>query len=173
MPTGDPLVSMQATNAAQFRDVVRALRRTAAGKELQRAMNKEIRDAAKPVVAELRAAAMTIPDVSLARRGDGDSLRRMLARATRAQTLQSGVRLMVDKRKMPAGTESMVFAIERPQGWRHPVFGGGERTRAEWAWVQQAGHPWFRPTVRRHERTFQRAVLNAMTRVIQQLETGR
>ena len=162
-------VSLTVNGGHQFRNLIRGLRAAGAG-DLKRAMNKEVRLAARPVLADLRAAAMRIPDVSAARRRDEGSIRAALARAVRIQSTQSGVRLIVDKRKMPPGSEPMVFAFEMPQGWRHPVFGSGERTRSEWTWIQQQGHPWFRPTVLRHEHTFRKAVLDAMDETARQLE---
>jgi len=167
----DDLLQMQVTNVERYRRVRRALRDASEGGGLRREMNKQIRTAANPVVADLRAAAMRIPDVSVATRADKDSFRRMLARATRSSTLQSGVRLLVDGRRMPPGMAGMIFAVERPQGWRHPVFGSGERSRSEWVWVHQAGHPWFFPTAHRHEHDFRDAVMDAVADTIRRIET--
>ncbi len=160
-------VSTDVLGGHQFHELTKALRAVAVDERrgLQRAMNRQIRAAAAPVVGDVRRAALAIPDRSEARRRDQRSIRREIARATRTEILtgrRSGVRIVVDKRRLPADSTAMAHAFEKPEGWRHPVHARPDQTRSEWTWVHQPGHPFFAPTIQRHEGEFRRAVIDAM-----------
>jgi hypothetical protein len=151
----------------KFHELSKELRAVATDERrgLQRKMNRQIRAAARPVVADVRRAALDIPDRSAATRRDQRSIRREIANATRTEILtgrRAGVRIVVDKRRLPADSTAMAHAFERPQGWRHPVWADPDKTRGDWTWVHQAGHPWFAVTIQPHEGEFRRAVLDAM-----------
>lgn len=169
MPRGVANVAFNVRGGQRLGDISRRLR--AAGKgELNRALQRAIRDAAAPVIVELQDAAMRIPDRSTAVRRDGRSIRRELRGAIRLSATQNGVRLFVDAARLPADSAAMARTFESKRGWRHPVFARGTQTRREWTWVRQKGAPWFRPTVRRNGRTFERSVRAALDLVAREIE---
>lgn len=151
----------------QFRDLVRTLRATGRG-DLKKELNKDIREAAKPVVQDVKRAALALPDRSKARRKDGKSIRQEIANAVQLSIRQDGVRIIVNKKKLPADSVSMAHAFEKGS-WRHPVHAKPTETRGQWTWVVQKGKTWFKPTVAASETRFRRAVLDTIDRVAKQI----
>lgn len=162
---------IRTAGAEEFRAVRRALREAGdPGKGLRRQLNKQIRQAADAqVLPALRGAALSLPDVSSARRRDGTSIRTLIAKAVQVTTTDRGVKIIVNRRKLPKGSDMLPHAFEKGS-WRHPVFANPNRSRSDWRWVVQKGKPWFRPTILRYEPAFRRAVLTAMEDTIRQLE---
>lgn len=160
---------VNARGAEQYRLLRRALKEAGEG-GLKRDMNARIRRAANTrLLPALRGAALALPDTSLAVRRDGKSLRQHMAAAIQVSVTQNGVRVICNRRRMPAGAESLPAAFEKGK-WRHPVFPDPSKTRGEWRWVEQKGKRWFRPTAMEHERTFRDAVDEAVQDTIRKLE---
>lgn len=167
--TGDLVI--RTAGAEEFRAVRRALREAGdPAKGLRRNLNKSIRQAGEArVLPALRAAALALPDVSTASRRDKQSIRVLIAKAIEVTTTDRGVKIIVNRRKLPKESDMMPHAFEKGS-WRHPVFANPDRSRSDWRWVTQKGKPWFRPTVLRYEPAFRRAVLDAMEDTIRELE---
>lgn len=155
-------VSVHNAGAPRFKDLAKALRKSGRG-DLRTAMNKSIRTAGRPALNDVRRAALALPDVSSAKRRDNQSIRRMISKATRLQVRVSGIRIVVDRTKLPADSSMLPQAFESRKGWRHRVFGTD-------TWVHQPGHPWFRKTLKRHEQDFRRAIEKAMDEAAAQME---
>lgn len=168
MPSQDVRVDVRLSGGRAVSGLSQRLRR-AGNVELQATLRARIRDAASPVAQALRRAAMSLPESSPARRRDGTSLRRAIANAITVQETATGVRIYVDRNRMPADARGLGAAIENPRGWRHPVFGRPEMSRSQWTWVQQSGHPWFGPTVRLHDQEFQKALADAVDDIRRQI----
>lgn len=146
--------------ANQLRDLAKAIRQTGQ-KDLRKELMRGLREAAGPVVQDLRRAVTALPA-----RGDTGT-RRMIAKAIGVQVLtgnNAGVRIRVNRKRLPAGKRGIADAFERGQ-FRHPVHGNRE------VWVtQRSGGPWFAPTARRHEDRItesMKAVLDDVARKIE------
>lgn len=178
----EPLIEVSVQGADQLADVARRLR-TAGRGDLRRELLKEIRQQTAPVVADLKAAVMRIdsratPDRRGARsraahrggRGSASShgLRRTIASAIVVKITTSGfstgVRIRVNPKKLPADQRSLPKALNRPDGWRHPVFGNRN------SWVTQTGKPYWNETIQPHLPTVRRGVTQTLERFARRLE---
>ncbi len=139
---------------------------------LQKKMRKNIRVAARPVIADLRSAVMAV-DVSsskggVARPDNSTGLRTRISKALTVATTKRGIRIRVPAGKIGSHGYSLPRYLDadlnKYKRWRHPVFG-----RIEHEWVEQRGQPWFFTTIRRHYPTFRRAVLDAMAEAEREL----
>lgn len=152
------------TRTDQVDRLLRRLKEEGRG-DLVRRMRRNIRVAGRPVVADLRRAALGVRVTS----GRGGSvppdrstgLRARVAAAVTISTTKRGVRIRVPAgrvgehgRSLPRYLDAELNNYKR---WRHPVFGHRERP-----WVEQRGSPYFFVTIRKHYPEFRRAVLAAM-----------
>lgn len=104
----------------EFKRVAAALR--SIDKTMPTKLRKELRIAAKPMVAKGKSAAKAIE----VNKADSNNIRRAIARGIRVQAkvtgLNPGVRIVTS---MPDKSQAMIpRGFESPAGWRHPVFGG-------------------------------------------------
>lgn len=146
-------------------DAVKELRTALAATDAATAkekLTKRINDATPALVSALQSAAMAIPASGRTARRDGQSLRAALSAAIRIDRTSDGARVFVDSARMPEGSKQMAYAFDKPDGWRHPVFGLPSS-------VQQDGHPWFHPTVAGHRRDFDAAGESAVEDIAQSL----
>lgn len=159
---GRAKLAISTNGGVQFKQLVAKLK-TAGEAEIKRDLNKAVREAASPVVADLRAAYLKLPDKSPARRRDGRSLRKIVAAAVGVSIRADGVRILVKQSKLPADFQTAAHAIESKKGHRHPVFARPTQTRSQWTWVTQApSGPVFNPTMYRNRERFRAAVHGVM-----------
>jgi hypothetical protein len=161
-------------DSADLREVSKQLRQVADGKALRKELTGGIRDALKPVLAQVKSAYRAGPSRgrrhSKARQKHG-SLRVMLAKASRIEVRTSGkmagARLRVDGRRMP-DTFKAIPRYWEGQGtrWRHPVFADRE------TWVQQEPHPTFYRIVVPQEDRIGTAIDRVLEDVRDKLERG-
>lgn len=133
-----------------------------ADKSLQRQMRRRLREAVKPIVAEVQ--------------GEAAVYSRTVARSIVAQFSYSartaGAQIVARRSRMPPGKQSLPTLFEYgSQGSggryiRHPVFGNTE------VWVNQPIRPYFFKTIRRHERQVQAALIAVLTDVERELKGG-
>lgn len=140
----------------QLRAFGAALLQADQSKELRLALLREIRREAKPIVTDLRAAAMRLPSKGA---HEGPSLRAAIAAATgtkiRFTTRQAGVSIRTKNtpniRNFPGAPRMM----NRKQ-WRHPVYGGTGT-------AVQIGKPgWFDETTAAHKPQITGGVVRAV-----------
>lgn len=163
-------VWIKADGAQKYRAVARRLRE-AGRRDLQRKLTRAIRREGGPALQAVRAAWLTV-DVSSTRGGtarpDRDTgLRQRVARATRIQVLQSGIRITVAGRRVDPNYPSLVFYLNgfpRGRSWRHPVF--GDRNN----WQTQRGQEVFHPTLRRFEPAWRAGIIRAMEEIVAEIE---
>ena len=124
--------------AEDFLALSKALK-AAGQKELRKELNAELKKAGKPLIAVTRAAAFSQLPAS-------GGLAAMVAKEpqriqVRTGQATAGMRVVVGKRRGGArGANRGVI--------RHPVFGRSDRTRDQWAWVDQKVEPgWFDRTL--------------------------
>lgn len=103
----------------------KAMAEASNGKEIKRALSKELRGIMNPLVAQQRARVMRIPSKG----GHSQSMRQAIARQTKAATRWSGnsmgVQVIQRARSMPRGFQYAGRAFNREEGW-HPQNLGGE-----------------------------------------------
>lgn len=162
-------LSLRVQGGVQLKQLSADLRQAGRG-DLSRKMRRNIRVAARPVMADLRTAIMNVQvssDKGGRVRPDTDTqLRSRIARAIEVRTTTRGIRLVVNAKRVGAyGTtlpKYMDATITVYRRWRHPVFGHD-------VWVAQTGQPWWFTTINRHATTFRRAVLDALDETIREL----
>jgi hypothetical protein len=135
---------------------------------------RELRAAAAPLVPAVRASIAAIPAKTGRVRRPGGSLRSTMQKATKLYVRTTGpltgVVVMVDGRKMPAGMRRIPAYEEGTlPRWRHPTFGHTGPNQ----WVQQPAHPYFYRTVRPLGVASRVAVGRVMTRVGEDVTGGR
>jgi hypothetical protein len=142
-------------------------------KELVKRIRRNIREAAKPAVAEVKREVQKTPrsggkrsaKVRVVRRGQErtTNLRAALAAGTSlritARARGGTVTITTDARRLPPDRAPMVRAYNK-RSFRHPVFGDTER------WVAQKGTPYFGPVILRHEKSLHAAVEAALAEAI-------
>jgi hypothetical protein len=153
---------------------------------LKRALRKNFKDAAAPLVRGVQKSILTMPSRSTAPARHAGHLRLEVADTVvlRTSFARSGVRVNIDSlgRKMPQGKETLPRHLDSEKGWNHPVFG---RAAAEaesvalqkihgkgfghgrgWTWVKQFGKPgWFERPITDGAREFRDAALAAIDEV--------
>lgn len=182
-------LSLAATNVQAYRDLSKRLRTAGArGKGLRANLRKQIVEAGKPAVEEVKQAVLSIPITS---HGGGGAqrltynvgrattarakksasrrnthLRATIASATRMQITAKGIRIVVNSAKLPADQRNLPRHLDSEKGWRHPTF--GRRGRGEWP--LQKGKPYFAVNIKKHAPDIRRAVVKAMDDTIAQIE---
>jgi hypothetical protein len=178
-------VSLSVTGYSAYRKLAKDLRK-AGRKDLRAALRKQIANAGRPVLDEVKAAVRTLPvtsrgggtaqrrkynvgrasteraKASAGRRGAG--LRTSIASATRLQVTAKGVRFVVNSARLPESQRSLPRHLDSEKGWRHPVFGDTH------TWVHQKGKPYFATTIKRKAPAFRRAILDAMEQIRRDLD---
>lgn len=100
-------------------------------------LRKAMKDAAQPVLVDVRNAARALPAYGLKHTG----LRARLAAGVAVQASVGASARMRFVTKMPPGQEALPRGEDSGMaGWRHPVFGHDK-------WVTQRGGSWFRQTI--------------------------
>lgn len=175
------------TAGGGWADIQQRLKAAEDGKAIRLAMNRRIRDLAKPVEAELKQAVLAV-DVGVTQRSARDSARtaarRQLAtggkakrggsglRATVSRAVQTkitnngprqGVRLRVDGTKLPDGQKKLPKYLDGQGRWRHPVFGKD-------VYVQQTGSQWWSPVIRSHVARLRGGVAGILEDIAKELE---
>jgi hypothetical protein len=186
--------SISSTGAQDYRALAKRLRvagkrdgRGDAKRSLRAALRKQITDAGKPIVDEVKATVRTLPvkgtrgggtkkrrDFNVSRatteRAQGYAKRRKaglrasIAAATRLQVTAKGIRIIVDSSKLPEGQRTLPRHLDSAKGWRHPVFGDTH------TWVGQQGKPYFGVTIKKRAPAFRKAILGAMETIKTELE---
>lgn len=168
MASGDMEIRLFTDGEKEFRSLSRALLRASAG-ELEKKLRSNLRQAAQPVLAELRTAVMAV-EVSSSRGGMGRpsysrQLRRRIASAMRISVAFAGIRFAVQASAVGDGKYSGALAkyldgeLPMYKNWRHPVFGRD-------AWTVQHGSPYFFVTIRAHASDFEEACASAVNDVL-------
>jgi hypothetical protein len=125
-------------------------------------LKRELRRAGEEIVQALRREVASFEDRSDARRQDGKSFRAELSQAITYQVSSKGLRVYVDRAKLPADSKLLPWAFEKAS-FRHPVYGGA-------TWVTQRGHPWFAPTIAKYSPRVQETCTAAVERFLQSLK---
>lgn len=153
--SGPLQVSIDQTN---FAEVFRAIRAEADGKELRKELAKNLRDAARPVVTDLKAAAQAIPSQGLPH-AQGMPLRQAVSRSIgtdlRTTGKSAGIRLRAKPTPNVRGFRYAARLLNK-SSFRHRVFGRD-------VWVTQVGRPrWFDNVTASRREPFRDAVLSAV-----------
>jgi len=161
-------------DSKDLKDLNRAFKNVADGKDLRKELRTGLRNVLKPLVPEVRAAYLASPSMGHGgmshAQADRADLRALLAKATRVEVKlagrAAGARIRLDGRRMPSGLRGIPKAWEAEGGarWRHPTW--GNRTR----WVQQRSRPTFYRIVAPKAEGAARQVEEIANRVVRKLE---
>lgn len=185
MATAGELI-FEAKAATDYRHLSGKLRNK---KEHRKMLRTKVSAAGKPVLDEVRTAVLELR-ITGSGRGGGTArrreynvaraktervakaalkrragLRRTVASATKLQITAKGVRFIVDEDKMPPEQRGLPRALDLEKGWNHPVYGRSDRPK-----VHQAGGPWFKSTIQKHEQSFRQAIVQAMEEIKRDVE---
>lgn len=162
----------------ELRELSRKLKAQGRG-DLQKKLRRNIREAGKPVVADMRSAVMGVKVTSskggTARPDRSTGLRARTARAIGISQTRKGIRIRVSANKFgPYGVTLPRYldadAGPRWKRWRSPIFWPGPIGTAPAKRVkQQMGSPYFFSTIRKHRAAFRRAVFEAMEQAAKEL----
>lgn len=98
----------------------------------------------------------------------GHGLRASVARGIKSKVSYTGrklgARITVDPKGLPQSQRKLPRYLNRPKGWRHPVWGNRER------WVEQHGEPYFDDPIRRHRDEVRKAVQDEVNNVMRTLK---
>jgi hypothetical protein len=154
--------------------------------EIRKALRRRLTAAAKPVVQEVKQAALSIPskggEASTKRRKSGETagLRASLALATQsyfyATAKGGGVKIRVSRSKFEAVSgrpNTIPYYVEgrRKRAWKHPVF---EKTKGPISsgnaqnWITQKPSPFLGVTVVKHKDAYGREVVEAINDAIKE-----
>ncbi|WP_051819252.1 hypothetical protein [Streptomyces sp. NRRL S-920] len=125
----------------EFRRTANALREV--DRSLPGKLRKDMERALRPAVADAKARVRSLPVQGTS---GHTGLRRRVARGVRiqARTGKSPI-LRVTTSMAERDEQNLPGYLDRPQGWRHPVFGN----RHEWV-TQHTGGSWFREPLADH-----------------------
>lgn len=147
--------------------------------EIRKALRRQLTTLAKPIVQDVKRAELAIPsrggDAGGTRKKKGATLglRASLANATKADFATMGqgaaVHIRVSSSKfisVSGRPRTLPYYMEgrRKRPWRHPVYGTDK-------WVTQKGHPFLMGTVRKHKDEFEKACLEAVNEVLDQIDS--
>lgn len=155
-PSSGPL--LVSVDQQGFAEVFRAIRAETDGKELRKELSANLRNAARPVVTDLKAAAQALPSQGLPH-AQGMPLRQAIARSIgtdlRTTGKAAGIRLRAKATPNVRGFRYAARAMNKGS-FRHRVFGRD-------VWVTQTGQPrWFDNVTARNREPFRDAVLSAV-----------
>lgn len=161
-------------DSKDLRDLNKAFKGVADGRELRRELTQGMRNVLRPIVPEVRSAFEASPSMghgSMSRKSrDRADLRALLAKATRVEVKltgrAAGARIRVDGRRMPSGLRGLPKAWEAEGGarWRHPTWGNRN------GWVRQRPRPLFYRIVAPKAEPAAREIERIANRVVAKLE---
>lgn len=163
MVTGDAEIRIQIQGEQEMRALAQRLRSASTNQDLQKALNRNLRDKGQPVIAELRSAVMGV-QVTSTKGGMGKpkyqrGLRARVAKAVRMSIAAKGIRFNVESGRVGAYGAALTKYLDSElpgyKDWRHPVFGRD-------IWTVQHGQPWFFQTIRVHADSFENACISAV-----------
>lgn len=163
------MVSVQVKGAENFRTLA-AYMKGPATKELRKNLSKQLRIAAKPAIADVKTTVRSLPVRSI---GGGGTAQRRAHRGGKGRahglraSIAAGVRLevrygdrpdvkIVVRPNLPADQRTLPRHLNKPGGWRHPVYGHRDR------WVKQVGGPYFDRVIFAHRQQMVTDVVKAL-----------
>lgn len=169
MPSDDMEVRLFADGEQELRALARRMRDAGNG-DLQAKLRRNLRDAGRPVLAELRTAVVGV-QVTSSRGGKAHpsysrQLRQRVAKALRLSVAYRGIRFNVQGSAMGDAQYGAALAkyldgqLAGYRRWRHPVFGQAE------VWAEQSGRPWFFVTIMANADQFEAACVDAVNEII-------
>ena len=140
--------------ASEFTTLMRDAK--AFDRDLGLRMRREIRNAAKPIVADVKRKVLEDPPgggrVTV---GTREAIARGVALKISTATKGGGVTVAASGRHLPTDRKAMLRAYNS-DSFRHPVYGNRKR------WVRQQGNPFFRSVIAEHGVQLRIAVQKAL-----------
>lgn len=149
---------------ASLRRIVDALDAEEDGGRLRRDLAKGLRKAGEGAARASQASLMSMGSAGLPH---GESLRAVVSAQVKSSARLSGdsagARITAGS-KGPRKFRNAARKLNRPGGWRHPVYGNRDK------WVQQIGKPgWFEEPIRARRDEYLNAVLEAMQDMVRRI----
>lgn len=135
-------------------------------KELAKALRKEIRAAAKPVVADVKREVKALPTSGQYGSGVRAKTARGVGLRISAAKRGGSVTIVAADRNLPPRHKAMSRLLNREK-WRRPV-GKSKQT-----WIWQRSTPYFEPSILRHRAALRRAVEDALDKAATALGRNR
>ena len=153
--------------------------------EVRKQLRKRLIEAAKPVVEEVKQAALAAPSnagavqVTRKKKGQQLGLRAGIANSTKADLTATGrgagVHIRVSRSKFETqtgkpGTLVYLFEGRRKRPWRHPIFAEKGAAHGTWqgSWADQKPSPFLGVTVEKHKQKFGKELSKVVTDAIKQ-----
>lgn len=152
--------------------LARALRKSAANRDIQRRLYTDLEGAAKPMVSAIKSKVKSLPSKGQNAARGRRSLRSRIARNVRMRTSTGelpGVEVSVDRNALPDGERNLPAYMEGEtpfHRWRHPVFGNSS------VWVQQDHHDYFYSSAQPYVRDAEKSVEGIVADVAKDIEKG-
>lgn len=141
--------------------VRKAMAAEADGKALRRDLLRDIRAAVAPAIPELQAAVRQLPSNDPPSSPDlRDAVARQIKVGAALGGKNPGAKIKVGTKQDPRGFRFAGRRLNKPKGWRHPVFG-----RTDSPWVQQYGRRgvrWFEPAILKNRDEYRDGVRKAV-----------
>lgn len=144
-------------NGQRRLDVLAAKMHAIAAGGFQRKLDSKLRQRGRPIVAQLRRAALAIPS-----KQPKPVLRPGIAAGTRVDPRVGGIRFSVTSRALPQNKAVVPALMEGPGGWFHPTFGHAPT-------VAQGSHPWFVRTILANEPVLRNGIEEAIDEIADML----
>jgi hypothetical protein len=122
---------------------------------LAKSIRKNIREAARPAVADVRRTVLETPTKGTRTFGVRRAIAQGVGVRISAARGGGGVNVAASGRRLPANRKPMVKLLNRER-WRHPVFGDRD------TWAQQSGRPYFGSVLWRYRDDIRDAVQRAL-----------
>jgi hypothetical protein len=123
---------------AALEGVATALRYEQDGKQLRKDLVTNLKAAVEPALPVIRSGLMTMSTHSRVTPALRTVVLSKLKVTTRTTGDRAGVRVAIGKAGMPRGFKNAPRRLNKPEGWRHPLFG-----RRDKPWVAQRGAPGY------------------------------
>lgn len=179
-------MQVETIGTEQFRALGLKFRKAANGVEVRKALTKTIRAELDPAVKDVKSAVLAL-DVKTSRGGGSRQraahyhaararkttrahfgLRAAVARGVKSRVKYSGytvgARIYEDTSALPEDQRKLPRYLNRPSGWRHPVFGNRDQ------WVHQVGGEWFEPPIRKRVVRIRAGVVQAVSKTLKELQ---
>jgi len=135
--------------------------------QLRTNLRRDIRNAAKLIANEIKAAVLEEPRRPSSHSTKHTGLRQNIAAGIGVSILTGntkiGVSIISSGKNLPESARTLVRAYDRAGGWRHPVFLTGK-------WVTQYGRPYFASVIAKSSTRVTAVVEKAMAEAAQSLE---
>lgn len=170
-------ISVDVIGAGELRELARAIRTSSDPRRLRRELSQGMRQAARPLVPRVKAAAAGLPSQGQNARRGKPSTRKQLARSVamsvRTSGRKAGVSVFMNPRRMPDKKKALPQYFERTPGktvLKHPVFAARGTPPIVIQRTPPAGY--FTRSIAGADRAAVREAQQVIDRIAREIESG-